>query len=125
MELSCFETDEWFVLTVDGEIERFSCTPLADCIEVALHESRRDVLVDLQGTTFIDAGGLGVLVPASHELRRQGRTMALLCRDGLVDLVLHAGGLSDLIRDPEVLHEAAPITAGLRVDPPMREVADR
>ena len=59
-------------LTLDGGTER-----LKDKINSLLYQGTRQLLINLEETSYIDSGGLGQLVASFNAVSRQGGTLKL------------------------------------------------
>jgi anti-sigma B factor antagonist len=79
----------------EGELDLFSVRGLASDLSAAVGDITRDPVVDLTGVTFMDSTALGVLAKANEQLRRQGRSLALLLAPGQVSDLLDLTGLRD------------------------------
>jgi anti-anti-sigma factor len=65
-------------VAVVGEIDIVVRDQLRDALAAALcARPAVELVVDLAATTFLDAGGIGVLVRAQHEARRAGRLLRI------------------------------------------------
>ena len=84
------------VVALRGELDIAGTGPLHECLA---RLAGRDVVVDVRRLSFIDAGGMSVLVVAHGRARRQGRSLVVrgACRE--VRRVLDIGGLSHLLCD--------------------------
>jgi anti-anti-sigma factor len=79
----------WKVLVVEGEMDL-----LARSLAPSLWaEEPVHVVVDLRGVTFMDAGGLGVLVGGRHTAVRSGGELLLVAPSGPVRRVLAITGM--------------------------------
>lgn len=68
------------VVAVAGELDLLVAPLARDALARALHESRQRLIIDLSGLTFIDSGGLHVLLQAEKRCRKTGR--GLIVRPG-------------------------------------------
>jgi len=67
------------VLAPHGEIDAYTAPALRDRIVGALEaDDVTDLVVDLQGTTFLDSSALGVLVGALKRMRERDGRLALV-----------------------------------------------
>jgi anti-anti-sigma factor len=64
-------------VAVVGEIDIAVHDQLRDALIDALHTGPAELVVDLAATTFLDAGGITVLLHARHEARRAGRHLRI------------------------------------------------
>lgn len=61
---------------------------LRDCIDAALADGLRELILDLSGVTFIDSSGLAAVVEASRRAARSGVEFGVAPGDGRVRQVL-------------------------------------
>ena len=82
-------------LRLTGEIDlnttRELTAPLGELVGVATDAA----VIDVSGVTFIDSTGLGALVKTSERLRRDGRSLILVCPPGPVLELLEITRLSE------------------------------
>jgi anti-anti-sigma factor len=98
------------VLAVAGALDVAAERRLRSALFDAAGDLSRELVVDLRGVTFIDSGGLAVLVHADRQFQRQGRAMACVIRPGPVQRLLDAAGLGHAL-----LVYATPEDASARV----------
>lgn len=67
------------VLAVTGELDVSTSNHLRQKILELLELSRCRLVIDLDGTEFLDSTALGVLVGASKRLRAAGGTLTVVC----------------------------------------------
>jgi len=60
------------LLEAQGEIDHGSCAPLQIALEAALESGNVIVFIDLREVTYIDSGGLSVLLSGVRRLRDKG-----------------------------------------------------
>lgn len=66
-----------WILTASGEIDLYTAPDLREALDRAI-EARRDVILDLEGTEFIDSTGLGVLVDGHRRLQEAESRLVLV-----------------------------------------------
>ncbi len=95
MELSLETTarNDWVVMTVEGELDLYSVTPLKEALSAAIAEGSSRIAVDLSGVGFMDSSSLGVLVVALKRARERDGTIALVGVHGSPAKVLTLTGL--------------------------------
>lgn len=79
---------------VDGDVDLESAPLIARSLEQALATGRPDVVVDLEGTGFMDSSGLNVLVTASKRARALGRSLRVIARAPQVSRLFEITGLA-------------------------------
>jgi anti-sigma B factor antagonist len=67
--------DETFAIRITGELDLFECPRLVRALRDAESSHAPWILLDLEGLTFIDAAGLGVLVGAWHRSVTDGNRL--------------------------------------------------
>jgi anti-sigma B factor antagonist len=81
-------------LTLAGELDLASGDALRDCITEAVKSPDVDaVLVDLQGLTFLDSTGIGVLVAGWRLARDSGKRLRVDNAHGMAREVLRITGV--------------------------------
>jgi anti-anti-sigma factor len=80
------------VIVVDGEFDIGSTNLIADAVTIVLDRGHRQLVVDLQGTTFLDCSSLSALLAAVAPLHHDPEAAVVLAGAGgivarLLDLV--------------------------------------
>ncbi len=57
---------ERYTIAVTGEVDISNASALRDAIDMALEQPTEAVVLDLDGVSYIDSTGIGVLVGAAH-----------------------------------------------------------
>ena len=65
------------VVTVRGELDAASAPRLKDALHDLGREGGHDVVVDVEGLTFIDSSGVHVLIQALKRMSTEGRQLTL------------------------------------------------
>jgi anti-sigma B factor antagonist len=79
---------EVFVVRIAGELDLFECPRLVRALREAEATHAPWILLDLEGLTFIDAAGLGVLVVAWRRSLADGNRLKVTHgRGGVADLL--------------------------------------
>ena len=89
--------DDRTVLWLDGEHDIATGLVLTEALAEAISDDDGDVIVDLSGSTFIDAATIGVLIRGRNILRLQARSLALRSPSTCARRVLDVCGLNDLV----------------------------
>jgi anti-anti-sigma factor len=82
------EQAEGVVVRVLGDIDVVTAPVLQRHLDAALASGRPTVVIDLSGTTFLDARGVGVLVGARKKMSEDGGRLVLRRPPALVRRVL-------------------------------------
>jgi anti-sigma B factor antagonist len=83
------------VLRVDGELDAAAAPELqAQCTEL-MRRGARTLVLELDGTTFLDSSGLGALLEVERELREGGGELLLRAPHSSVVRLLEITGLAD------------------------------
>lgn len=67
------------ILLLQGELDIATQTDLRAAIDDALRAGRVDLVVDLNGTTFIDSTALGVLIAGRRKAHAAKGSFTILC----------------------------------------------
>jgi anti-anti-sigma factor len=82
------EQAEGVVVRVTGEIDVVTAPVLQRHLDSAIASGRPTIVIDLSGTTFLDARGVGALVGARTQVARNGGRLVLRRPPALVRRVL-------------------------------------
>lgn len=66
-------------LVLKGEIDVYTAPKLKAELVATIESGCANVVVDLEGVTFIDSSGLGVLVSALRRARERGGAVRIVC----------------------------------------------
>jgi anti-sigma B factor antagonist len=93
-----------------GEIDVASARDLNESLGELVGTQARAAIIDVRDVTFIDTTAVGALVRTSERLRRQSRSLILICPPGPVHDLLEACGMLDrfLVMPDEDAAAAAP-----------------
>jgi anti-anti-sigma factor len=91
------EQSEGVVLRVIGEIDLVTAPVLQRSIDAAVASGRPTIVIDLSGTTFLDARGVGALVAARKQANRSGTRLVIRKPPALVRRVLELADQVDRI----------------------------
>ncbi len=94
------------IVRVSGEADAAAVPDLRACLHGLQLAKHPNVVVDLQGVTFLDSTALGVLVAASRHCRGLGGTLRLVISEPRVRRVLEITGLTDVFSVHRSLHAA-------------------
>ena len=86
--VSTTEQAESIVLRVTGEVDLVTAPVLQRSIDAAIASGRPSIVIDLSGTTFLDARGVGALVAARKQAGRNGSRLIIRRPPALVRRVL-------------------------------------
>jgi len=70
-------SDSETVLTVTGDINMTTSPRMRTALIEVASEQPEQLVVDLEGVTYIDSSGIATLVEALQRARREGRRLAL------------------------------------------------
>jgi anti-sigma B factor antagonist len=90
--------DGYTVLTVRGEIDILTVPSLDEWLAGIVRTQLIDLLVDLNGTSFIDSTGLHVLLNTQRRLMQDGRRLYVVCAGGPVLRAIEFARLSATFR---------------------------
>src|SRR3954452_24286934 len=78
-----------------GEIDVADARELQESLSELIGTQARAALIDVRDVTFMDTTAVGALVRTSERLRRQSRSLILICPPGPVYDLLEKSGLLD------------------------------
>lgn len=94
VKIECEQRGTRLIVRVRGELDLGTAATFRDEVNRWLDRTRaRDLLLNLQGVTFIDSVGLGAILGRLRQLQRLGGTLAIVEPSGPAATVLHVGGL--------------------------------
>jgi len=82
-------------IVLTGELDIASGPDLEQVLEAEFAESVADLVLDLQGVTFIDSSGLRVVLVASRTAGDAGRRLIVVPGDGQVLRVIRLAQVED------------------------------
>ncbi len=86
-------TESAVVVDLEGEVDIYSARQFKDVLLQGIEEGAQRIIVDLAKVTFIDSGGLGVLVSGAKRVRRNNGTLDIVCCDDNIRRILEITGL--------------------------------
>ena len=86
----------WAILDVVGEVDVFTAPKLREQIVQLSDQGHNQVVANLEGVTFLESTGLGVLVGGLKRLKEHDGTLALVCTNRPVLRVLSITGLDSV-----------------------------
>ena len=89
-------------LTVAGEVDSSSAPAVRDAVDAALDGGARQLVLDLDGVTFLDSAGLCVLAGAHRRAVQDGVTLRVLASGRAVIRPLQITGLWELLAVEQV-----------------------
>jgi anti-sigma B factor antagonist len=66
-------------LTLTGEVDVYTAPRLKEALVEAIESGCTNIVVDLEGVSFIDSSGLGVLVSALRRARERDGAVRIVC----------------------------------------------
>lgn len=85
------------VLTLTGEIDAYTAPRLREQL-VELAGDNKNLVINLEGVSFLDSTGLGVLVSGLKRFRSEGGDLVVVCTHPQVCKVFEITGLTKVIR---------------------------
>ena len=89
------------VVTVRGELDAASAPRLKDALQNLGRKDDHDVVVDVEGLTFIDSSGVYVLIQALKRMSTEGRQLTLRGGDCRAYKVLDVCRLTSVFDIPD------------------------
>ena len=77
LRISWEDRDHNLWLELEGELDHLDCMEIRDEFHARIEKGDGDVIVVMDGLTFMSSMGIGMLVKASEPLRAQGRELKL------------------------------------------------
>lgn len=109
VSVSAHGAGPWTVVVVEGEMDFQVIQLLANLPE---HEAAC-VVFDLRGVTFMDAGGLGVIISSQQKARQAGGSVRLVAPSVWVLRILTLTGTDNAFRSFPSLEEAISASVGI------------
>ena len=83
---------------VRGEVDIATAPKLLEVIEFLSTIADGDVMLDLEGVTFLDAAGLGAIVECHNHMALQDHAVRVVNASLMIRRVFDLGGLGSLIQ---------------------------
>lgn len=96
----------YHVLEVAGEVDAHTATQLRSRFLELLNAGHHDLVADLQGVTFLDSTGLGVLVGVLKRIRGAEGSLSLVCVEDRVLKIFRITGLDQVFTIHATLQSA-------------------
>ncbi|MHC4954133.1 MAG: STAS domain-containing protein [Planctomycetota bacterium] len=77
LRISWEEGDKDLIIALEGELDHQDCLEMRDEFDDRIRKGDGDVIVVMEGVTFLSSMGIGMLVQTSQTLEKQGRTLKL------------------------------------------------
>lgn len=102
LDLDVTEHGGCSVLSLRGEVDVYTAPRFRERLIELVNAGERQIIVDLEGVSFLDSTGLGVLVGGLKRVRSHDGDMALVCTQGRILKVFDMTGLDKVF----VVHES-------------------
>jgi len=100
------------VVAVAGEIDLFTAPDLKQRLASLIESGRRQLVLDLTETTFLDSTGLGVLIGAVKRLRSRDGELVIVNQDETIGKTFEITGLDQIFTIRSSRSEALEAFAG-------------
>jgi anti-sigma B factor antagonist len=97
------------VVRIGGEIDMLTAPRLRDALSPVVTVPGADVVLDLDGVTFLGSNGLGVLVELSQQAEAVGTKFRLVCANRTVSRPLTLTGLDQVLDFYESATDLPPV----------------
>ena len=87
----------WTVIEVDGEIDAHTAPGLKEAIGGSIDHGERKIVVDLEGVSFMDSTGLGVLVSALKRIEHEDGKLRVASASRPILRVMQITGLDKIM----------------------------
>lgn len=91
-------SDRWVSIAVQGEIDLASADELAQAIDEVFSAGSNNLVVDLNGSSFMDSTGLKTLVMADRRFSDDGRDFAIAVNGGPISRLIDLSGVDSSMR---------------------------
>jgi anti-sigma B factor antagonist len=96
----------WTVVDVQGEVDMFTAPKLRERLVETVDQGHYQIVVNLQGVSFMDSTGLGTLVGGLKRVKEHEGTLSLVCSSRPVLRVLSITGLNNVFPIHETVEQA-------------------
>lgn len=102
MQLTKILTGQAMTIRLEGELDHHNAEKIRTVIdnEIESHDLYT-VILDMEGVTFMDSSGLGVILGRYRLLQSRGGTLSICGVNNTVERILRMSGLYSLIRKIE------------------------
>ncbi len=94
------------VVTVGGEIDVYTAPLLREALDKLIAAGQVDLVVNLDGVTFMDSTGLGVLVGRLKLVRAQSGTLRVVCTHERILKIFKITGLDKVFHIYDSVEDA-------------------
>ncbi len=113
MEYKMTKKNKTLILAVSGEIDHHTSKVLREKADSMLVQmGGNNIIFNLQGVTFMDSSGIGMMIGRYKQAESFGGRVAVLCANAKVKEIIQLSGLSNLLRTFETLEKALEYTEG-------------
>jgi anti-sigma B factor antagonist len=89
------EHKKYPVVTVKGEIDVYSYQNLNKVILDLINEKNYQLVINLEGVSYIDSTGLGVLANGANKISQNGGLIRVICTKSNIKKIFAISGLTD------------------------------
>ena len=112
VDIAVSERDGVLVVSVSGELDLFAAPELRSRLLDEVRDGRREVVLDLRETTFMDSTALGVIIAALKTLQERHGRLVLVNERASIDKTLAITGLDRVLQVERGLDEALAAAQG-------------
>ena len=95
------------ILSAHGEIDDFHAPKLSHTFSQLIEkESCTKLVLDLEGSTFIDSVGLGTIAIAGKKMKQSQGHMGVVCTNAQLLRLINASGIIDALKEQMSLCES-------------------
>ena len=106
LSISINKEDDLTILSIQGEMDDFHASKLNNAFDTAIEtDACKKLIIDLDGTSFIDSVGLGTLALAGKKMKIHQGHVGLVCNRSQILRLLNASGIVDALQGVFVLYE--------------------
>lgn len=96
MDITTKDREGNIVLSVQGRVDTSTAPELEQAINKEIVDSKRKILLDFSGVTYISSGGLRVLLATAKKLKNPGDKFGLCCLAPEVLKILKLAGFTSI-----------------------------
>lgn len=113
LDTNAREVDGFRVLDVSGEIDVYTGPVFKEAINSVIASGQKDLILNMEGVTYMDSSGFGTLLSAVKRLKPEGGSINLVACSSSIERMLTITRLNTVFGLYETLEEA------------LRQLADR
>jgi anti-sigma B factor antagonist len=106
LETSTRPVGEMQVLDVSGEIDVYTAPQFKEAVNQLINAGQTDLIINMDGVTYMDSSGFGTLLSATKRLRPEGGSVNLIACNSAIDRMLRITRLNTVFGTFATVDEA-------------------